>query len=73
MTNGEVRQLQKGSEDELSLILGDMLKSVLFKSRDTGLFASLPKAKQCHIGMEEFDGTHYGWPPYEDRGKIDLI
>jgi hypothetical protein len=52
-------------------LLGDLLKGVLLKSRTDGVFKSLPKAKECHLGVEEMDGG-YGWPSYEDRGKDDL-
>lgn len=40
------------------------------KARADGVFKS-PKAKKCHLGVEEQDGS-YGWPAYEDRGKDDL-
>src|SRR5262249_13617679 len=37
-------------------IFGDLLKSVLLKAREDGVFQSLLKAKRCHLGVEEHDG-----------------
>jgi hypothetical protein len=58
-------------QEEYVTILGELLKSVLLKARDDRLLESLPKAKRCHLGVEEHDGQ-FGWPRYEDRGKEDL-
>ncbi|MEZ6141483.1 MAG: ankyrin repeat domain-containing protein [Zavarzinella sp.] len=52
--------------------IGEMLKNLLLKARTDGVFESLPKAIQCHLGVEAIDGS-YGWPAYEDRGKDDLV
>jgi hypothetical protein len=59
-------------EDEYITVFGELLKGVLLKARKDGVFDSLPKAKKCHMGVEEMDGN-YGWPNYEDRGKTDLV
>lgn len=59
--------------DQLSELLGELLKSVLFKAREMGLFVSLPRAAECHIAMEEFGRTHFGWPPFELRALDDLV
>lgn len=58
--------------EAFATLLGELLKGVLLKARADGVFKSLPKAKKCHIGVEEQDGS-YGWPAYEDRGKNDLV
>jgi hypothetical protein len=57
---------------ELAEPLGEMLKAVLFKARADGLFAGLPKAAGCEMGVEHLEGG-YGWPDYEDRGKENLV
>lgn len=59
-------------DDEYVAVFGELLKGVLLKARKDGVFDSLPKAKKCHMGVEEMDGN-YGWPNYEDRGKNDLV
>ena len=59
-------------DDEYVSIFGELLKGVLLKARKDGVFDSLPKAKKCHMGVEEMDGN-YGWPDFEDRGKKDLM
>jgi hypothetical protein len=55
----------------LAATLGDMLKGVLLKARADGVFAALPKAPRCELGVEEQDGD-YGWPAYEERGQENL-
>ncbi|MFL5339647.1 MAG: ankyrin repeat domain-containing protein [Gemmataceae bacterium] len=57
--------------EDFVALFGDLLKGVLLKARADGVFKSLPKAEECHMGVEEQEG-HYGWPAYEDRGKDDL-
>jgi hypothetical protein len=71
LPNGKERKLRKGSFDKLSTILGDLLKGVLVKARADGVFAALPKAPRCELGVEE-DGGGYGWPVYEERGRENL-
>lgn len=73
MDGSKLKLRPDGDYDQLSELLGELLKSVLFKARDTGLFVSLPRAAECHIAMEEFGGTHFGWPPFEQRGLDDLV
>jgi hypothetical protein len=65
------RKVRKGSFEKLTEILGDLLKGVLLKARADGVFAGLPKASRCELGVEENDGA-YGWPVYEDRGQENL-
>jgi hypothetical protein len=55
----------------LAAALGDMLREVLRKARADGVFAALPKAPQCELGVEEQEGN-YGWPAYEERGQENL-
>lgn len=59
------------SEAELGDILGEMVKAALLKPRADGVFAALPKASGCELGVEHFDGG-YGWPVYEERGQDNL-
>ena len=56
---------------ELAESLGEMIKSVLLKARADGIFASLPKAADCELGVEHSEGA-YGWPEYESRGQDNL-
>jgi hypothetical protein len=60
------------AEEEYVAIFGELLKAVLMKARQEGVFKALPKANRCHLGVEEHDGG-YAWPHYEDRGKDDLL
>jgi hypothetical protein len=69
---GEDGENEDYDEEEHVAIFGELLKSVLLKARAEGLFDLLPKATECHLGVEEHDGR-YGWPHYEDRGKEDLV
>jgi hypothetical protein len=57
---------------ELAIPLGEMLKAVLLKACADGVFASLPRATNCELGVEHFDGG-YGWPMYEARGQENLV
>ncbi len=57
---------------ELAELLGELLKTILWKCREDGLFALLPKVAKCEFGIEHFGGA-YGWPEYEERGKENLV
>jgi hypothetical protein len=59
------------SGTELAEILGEMAKAVVLKARAEGIFAVLPKAPGCELGVEHFSGA-YGWPVYDDRGQDNL-
>ena len=56
---------------ELAEPLGGLLKAVLLKARADGLFAGLPKAVGCELGVEHQEGA-YGWPEYDARGRENL-
>jgi len=71
LPDGKERRLRRGSYDKLTTILGEILKGVLLKAREDGVFAGLPKAPRCELGIEEHDGG-YGWPVYEERGQDNL-
>jgi hypothetical protein len=71
LPDGANRALPPGGEEELAVILGELLKSVLLNARAGGIFAVLPRAARCELGVEEHNG-HYGWPAYDDRGKENL-
>jgi hypothetical protein len=60
-----------GRYRQLATALGGMRKGVLLRARADGLFAALPKAADCELGVEHFNGA-YGWPVYEDRGVENL-
>lgn len=59
-------------DETLCGIVGEALKHVLLTARDQGVFANLPKAERCELGVENLEG-YYGWPDYEDRGKENLM
>ena len=67
--DGSEVQLPPGTE--LAEILGEMIKGVVLKARADGVFAGLPKAPGCELGIEHFEGA-YGWPNYEQRGQENL-
>jgi hypothetical protein len=56
---------------ELAEPLGKLVKAVVIKARADGLFAALPKAAGCELGVEHFGGA-YCWPEYESRGEENL-
>jgi len=57
---------------ELAVPLGKMIKAVLIKAREDGVFAALPKASRCEFGIEHQEGA-YGWPMYAARGMENLV
>jgi hypothetical protein len=67
--DGTEVELPEGTD--LDEPLGELVKAVLLKARADGLFARLPKAPGCELGVECFDGG-YGWPEYEARGRDNL-
>jgi hypothetical protein len=67
--DGAETELPPGTE--LADILGEVVKAALLKARNDGVFAGLPKAPGCEMGIEHFDGG-YGWPAYKERGKENL-
>src|SRR5205085_1341027 len=71
LPDGTRRELSAGATEQLASALGDMLRAVLLKARADGVYAGLPKAPRCELGVEEQEGT-YGWPPYEERGQDNL-
>lgn len=72
LPDGKKRKISGETEfEDFAALFGDLLKGVLLKARTDGIFKSLPKAKECHLGVEEQSG-HYGWPNHEDRGNEDL-
>jgi hypothetical protein len=73
LPDGSRRKLSSDTDEgEYVAIFGEMLKDILLKAREEGVFQSLPRAKRCHLGVEEMDGG-YGWPLYKNRGKEDLV
>ncbi len=61
-----------GGRDQFAAALGDLLKAVLLKAREDGVFADLPRAARCELGVEEQEGG-YGWPAYEERGQDNVV
>jgi hypothetical protein len=72
LPDGGKRKITGETEfEEFVALFGELLKGVLIKARADGVFNSMPKAKKCHLGVEEQEGC-FGWPAYEDRGTDDL-
>lgn len=67
--DGTETELPAGTE--LAEPLGEMVKAVVLKARADGVFAGLPKAPGCELGVEHFSGC-FGWPEYEARGQDNL-
>jgi hypothetical protein len=67
--DGSEADLPEGTE--LAEPLGEFVRAVLLKARADGVFAGLPKAAGCELGVEHHDGA-YGWPEYEGRGRENL-
>ena len=67
----EIPPSQEGVE-ALSMLVGEMLKEVLFKLKVEGVLFSLPLSENAFMGVEDING-YWGWPPYDrlrDEGII---
>ena len=53
--------------------IGKFLVDSLLEARANGVFADLPKADRCELGVEDPTTGAFGWPVYEDRGKKNLV
>jgi len=72
LPDGSVRTVSPSmDENEYMAIFGELLRDVLLKARQEGVFESLPKARGCLLCVEEHDGR-YGWPGFENLGKNNL-
>ena len=43
-------------EEKYPEMFGEMRKGLLIQARDAGVFADLPTAETCNLGIEEHDG-----------------
>lgn len=59
-------------QDAVAARFGDMLKGVLLRARDEGLFRKLPKADGCGLRVEELEEDGYVWPDPDERGEDNL-
>lgn len=66
LLDGNVKLIDFESQGEDLLLFGIMIKEVLIKARESGLFSKLPLADRCIMGVEELSGS-YGWPHFENR------
>jgi hypothetical protein len=64
---------RKCGDADLTQTIGKFLVSILLDSKATGLFADLPRADRCELGVEDPTTGAFGWPRYEDRGKKNLV
>ena len=71
LTNGKTI---KCGDAELGETIAKFLVDSLLEARANGVFADLPKAARCELGVEDWGGGAFGgWPAYEDRGKKNLV
>jgi len=64
---------QECDSAEFGQQIGAFLVSVLLDARAAGIFAGLPRARRCELGVEDPTTGEFGWPNYEDRGKENLV
>lgn len=57
----------------LTETIGKFLVDMLLEARDKGVFAELPKADRCELGVEDPTTGEFGWPAYDERGKKNLV
>src|SRR5947209_7336458 len=68
--NGKTK---KCGDAELTETIGSFLVDMLLAARANDVFASLPRADRCELGVEEPFTGEFGWPAYDDRGKRNLV
>ncbi len=61
--------------DEEALLneIGEFLVAVLLNAKAEGVFANLPRAEHCELGVEDPTTGGFGWPVYEERGQRNLV
>jgi hypothetical protein len=64
---------RKCGDAELTKAIGKFLVAILLESRTKGVFADLPRADRCELGVEDPTTGAFGWPNYKDRGKENLV
>jgi hypothetical protein len=62
----------QGRYEQFGGVLGEMIKAVLLQARADGVFAALPKAADCELVVEHFNGA-YGWSAYESRREENMV
>ncbi len=68
--DGKTQECDAGA---LGQQVGVFLVSMLQEARAAGIFAGLPKARRCELGVEDPTTGEFGWPNYDDRGKENLV
>ncbi len=64
--DGSKQVMKEYNGQEIAWLIGEMLKNVLLKAKEEGVFSQLYLTKKCTMGVEELCGA-YGWPKYEKR------
>ena len=59
------------SDDPLPAAIGEMIQKVLLGAKEDGLFKHLTSKREVQLDIEDFNGA-WGWPTYEELGKINL-
>jgi hypothetical protein len=59
--------------NKLLQVIGQFLASCLLLAKKDGIFADLPHARRCQLGVEDPTTGEFGWPKYADRGKKNLL
>ena len=70
LLNGKAK---KCGDEALAETIGKFLVDMLLEARTNGVFAELPQADHCELGVEDPSTGEFGWPNYEDRGKKNLV
>jgi len=59
-------------EHNFGVAIGDFLVDALMRAVSSGVFATLPRTKDCQVFVMSYD-NHYVWPEKRDRGRINVI
>lgn len=59
-------------EQNFGVAIGEFLVDALIRAVYSGVFAALPRTKDCQVFVMSYD-NYYVWPEKRDRGKINVI
>lgn len=67
------KQTDVWSEQKFSQSIAEMIAGAIRQAASEGVFDTLPKAPQCQIDVEDFEGLG-AWPPsYDSLGRDNLL
>ena len=70
LPNGE--QTDVWSEEAFSRAIAEMIAGAIKNASADGVFDKLPKAPNCEIDVEDFEGL-WAWPPFDGLGHDNLL